>query len=90
VEALNVTGFQESKREGVWKQEQKDLREYDPATGRLYLVREKVHAMRASCPRAPVEAFRKEGEVLLAEMGRALDQEAVAYETRDGLTILTL
>jgi hypothetical protein len=28
--------------------------------------------------------------VLLAEMGRALDQEAVAYETRDGLTILTL
>jgi hypothetical protein len=37
-----------------------------------------------------VEAFRKEGEVLLAEMGRALDQEAVAYETRDGLTILTL
>jgi hypothetical protein len=90
LEALNVTGFQESKREGVWKQEQKDLREYDPATGRLYLVREKVHAMRASCTRAQVEAFRKEGEVLLAEMGRALDQEAVAYETRDGLTILTL
>jgi hypothetical protein len=41
LEALNVTGFQESKREGAWKQEQKDLREYDPATGRLYLVREK-------------------------------------------------
>ena len=37
-----------------------------------------------------LEAFRKEGERLLVEMGSALDQEAVAYETRDGLTILIL
>ena len=35
-------------------------------------------------------AFRKEGETLLAEMGKALNQESVAYETREGLTILTL
>ena len=27
LETLKVTGFQESKREGVWKQEQKDLRD---------------------------------------------------------------
>ena len=37
LETLKVTGFQESKREGVWKQEQKDLREYDPNTNRLYI-----------------------------------------------------
>jgi hypothetical protein len=90
LESLRVTGFQESKREGVWKQEQKDVREYDPKTDRLYLVREKVHVMRTSCTRAQVSAFRKEGEALLAEMGKALNQEAVAYETREGLTILTL
>jgi len=33
--------------------------------------------------------FRKGGEGLLVRMGRALNQEAVAYETREGLTILT-
>ena len=74
----------------MWKQELKDLREYDPTTDRLYLVREKVHVMRASCTRAQVDAFRKGGEALLAEMGRALNQDAVAYETREGLTILSL
>ena len=55
-----------------------------------HVVREKVHVMRTSCTRAQVDAFRKEGEALLAEMGRALNQEAVAYETREGLTILSL
>ena len=46
--------------------------------------------MRTSCTRAQVNDFRKEGEALLAEMGKALNQEAVAYETLEGLTILTL
>lgn len=90
LESLKVTGFQESKRMGVWKQEQKNLLEYDPSTERLSLVREKVHVMRASCTRAQVTAFRREGEALLVEMGKVLDQEAVAYETREGLTILSL
>jgi predicted secreted protein len=90
LKTLKVTGFQESMREGVWKQEQKDLREYDPKTDRLHLVTEKVHVMRTSCTRAQVDAFRKGGEALLAEMGRALNQEAVVYETREGLTILSL
>jgi hypothetical protein len=90
LETLQVTGFQESRREGVWKQEQRDLREYDPKTDRLYLVREKVHVMRTSCTRTQVIAFRKGGETLLVEMGKALNQEAVAYETRQGLTILSL
>ncbi len=87
---LKVTGLQESSREGVWKQQQKDLREYDPKADRLYLIRETVHIMRTSCSRAQVEAFRKRGEPLLLRMGKALNQEAVAYETREGLTILTL
>lgn len=90
LESLKVTGFQESKRMGVWKQEQKNLLEYDPSTQRLSLVHEKVHVMRASCTRAQVTAFRREGEALLVEMGKALDQEAVAYETREGLIILSL
>jgi hypothetical protein len=90
LETLKVTGFQESSREGVWKQEQKDLREYDPKSDRLYLVRERVLVMRTSCTRAQLNTFRKEGEALLGRMGRALNQEAVAYETREGLTILTL
>jgi hypothetical protein len=37
-----------------------------------------------------VEGFRKQGEAFLVEMGKALNQEAVAYETREGLTILIL
>ena len=90
LETLKVTGFQQSQKEGVWKQVRKDLREYDPAADRLYLVREKLHLIRTSCSRAQVKAFRKEGETLLLEMGMALNQEAVAYETREGLTILTL
>lgn len=90
LETLKATGFQESKREGVWNQEQKDLREYDPKSDRLCLVKEKVHVMRTSCTSAQVDPFRENGEVLLAEMGKALDQEAVAYETREGLTILIL
>jgi hypothetical protein len=90
LETLKVTGFQESKREGVWSQQRTDLREYDPETDRLYLVRERVHVMRASCTLAQVDVFRKGGEALLVQMGRALNQEAVAYETREGLTILTL
>src|SRR5438445_3934037 len=87
LETLKVTGFQEWKGEGVCKQEQKDLREYDPKADRLYLVREKVYVMRTSCTRAQVNAFRKEGEALLGRMARALNQEAVAHETREGLTI---
>lgn len=90
LETLKVTGFQESRREGVWSQQRKDLREYDPKTDRLYLVSESVHVMRASCTLAQVDVFRKGGEALLVQMGRALNQEAVAYETREGLTILTL
>jgi hypothetical protein len=46
--------------------------------------------MRTSCTRAQAETFQKRGEALLIEMGKALDQEAVGYETREGLTILTL
>ena len=53
-------------------------------------MREKVHVLRTNCTRTQVDAFRKGGETLLAEMGRALKQEAVAYETREGLTILSL
>jgi predicted secreted protein len=90
LETLKVTGFQASEREGVWKQEQRNVREYDPKADRLYLVREKVHVMRTSCSRDQARAFRRRGEALLVEMGKALRQEAVAYETRQGLTILTL
>jgi len=90
LETLKVSGFQESRREGVWRRRTKDLREYDGKTDRLYLVKETVHVMRTSCTRAQVGAFRRGGEALLAEMGRALNQEAVAYETREGLTILSL
>ena len=49
-----------------------------------------LQVMRTSCTRAQMNAFRKGGEAVLAEMGKALNQEAVAYETRQGLTILTL
>ena len=90
LEDLEVTGFQESRREGLWKQERKHLREYDPKTDRLSVVCETVHVIRTSCTRAQVEVFRVRGEALLLDMGRALGQEAVAYETREGLTIPTL
>lgn len=90
LETLKVSGFQESRREGVWTRRNKDLREYDATTDRLYVLKETVHVMGTSCTRAQVGAFRRGGEALLAEMGRALNQEAVAYETREGLTILTL
>lgn len=87
---LKVTGFQESKRKGVWRQEQRVVREYDPKTDRLSVVRERVHVLRTSCTKAQLEAFKRRGEALLLEMGKALDQEAMAYETRDGLAILFL
>ncbi len=89
LKSVKVTGFQESQREGVWSQGQQDLREYDPERDRLFLVREKVHVIRAGCTVFQLETFRKRGEELLVQMGRALNQEAVAYETREGLIILT-
>ena len=49
-----------------------------PKTDRLYFTP------------AQVAAFRKGGEALLVQMGKALNQEAVTYETREGLTILNL
>jgi hypothetical protein len=86
---IKVTGFQESRREGVWSQGRQDLREYDPDSDRLILMREKVNVIRASCTTHQLDTFRKVGETLLVQMGKALNQEAVAYETREGLTILT-
>ena len=86
-----MTGFQESQREGVWRSRRRTLGEYDPATDRLLVVREKVYVLRASCTRAQLAVFRRGGgEELLLEMGRSLNQEAVAYETREGLTILSV
>lgn len=85
---LKVTGFQESRREGVWRQEQKELGEYDPGLDRLVVVRETVQVMRTNCTTRQLTLFRRRGEALLLDMGRALDQEAVAYETRKGLVIL--
>jgi hypothetical protein len=85
---LKVTGFQESKREGVWKLKRREAREYDPRTDRLSVVRERVHVLRTSCTKSQREAFERRGEALLLDMGQALNQEAVAYETRHGLVIL--
>lgn len=85
---LRVTGFHESKREGVWRLKPQEIREYDPKTDRLSVVREQVLVLRTSCTRSQREAFEREGEALLVEMGKALSQEAVAYETRHGLVIL--
>jgi hypothetical protein len=90
LEDLKVTGFQESKREGVWKKTQRDIREYDPGSDRVVVVREQVQVLRTSCTNAQLEAFKRRGEAVLVEMGKALDQEAVAYETQDGLVILFL
>jgi hypothetical protein len=89
LETLRVTGFQESKRSGVWKRERKEFWEYDPKTDRLYVIRESLNVMRCNCTRAQFKAFQEQGEMLLVEMGRAMNQEAVAYETREGLTILS-
>jgi len=90
LETLKVTGFQESKRRGVWKRERKELWEYDPEADRLHVIRESVNVMRSSCTRAQLKAFQEQGETLLVEMGRAMNQQAVAYETRGGLTILSM
>jgi hypothetical protein len=46
--------------------------------------------VRFNCTRQQLKAFYKQGEALLIEMGAAMNQEAVAYETREGLTILTV
>jgi hypothetical protein len=90
LETLRVTGFQESKRSGVWKRERKEFWEYDPKTDRLYVIRESLNVMRCNCTRAQLKSFQEQGEMLLVEMGRVMNQEAVAYETREGLTILSL
>jgi hypothetical protein len=58
--------------------------------GRCGGKRETVHVLRSNCSRRQLLDFSRRGEKLLIEMGVALGQEAVAYETRDGLVVLVL
>lgn len=51
---------------------------------------ERSWILRVYCTRAQLRDFRERGEAFLMEMGTALNQPAVAYATRSGLSVLYL
>lgn len=79
---LDIVGLEEDRTEGLWRGE------YDPQTDRFQVVTEECLVVRSFCTAEQRAAFESRGEELLLEMCSALDQEAVAYETREGLIIL--
>lgn len=81
---LGTTGSEDWKVQSTW------VGEYDPVTSKFRQQRERSLILKAYCTPAQLKAFWQRGEALLIEMGQALNQEAVAYATRDGLEILYL
>lgn len=81
---LGTTGAEEWEVRSIWQGV------YDPATDRQRIWGERSLILKAYCTTAQLRQFRQRGEALLHEMGRALNQEAVAYAAREGLEILYL
>jgi hypothetical protein len=79
---LDIVGLEEDQVVGLWRGE------YDPETDEFGTVSEECLIVRAYCTEAQLRKFSVQGEELLLHMVKALQQEAVAYETREGLIIL--
>jgi hypothetical protein len=81
---LVLTGLEKDETTGIWRAE------YDPRTEKVRIVEEKVLVVRGFCTAQQLARFRERGAELLIEMGKALNQEAVAFETREGLWIIPI
>ncbi|MBM3461449.1 MAG: hypothetical protein FJX76_05060 [Armatimonadetes bacterium] len=79
---LGIIGMEKDQVEGLWRGE------YDLAADSFQVVTEGCLIIRCYCSMEQLKTFTERGEELLVEMGMALDQDAMAYETREGLIIL--
>jgi len=81
---LKLTGLEKDEVKGIWRGD------YDPETGQMRIVEEKVLIVKGFCTPEQLAQFGTEGRDLLVKMGKALRQQAVAFETREGLWIIPL
>lgn len=79
---LDINGLEQDRLEGLWRGE------YDPHTDDFNVVCEECLIIRCHCTTEQLESFTSRGEALLTQMGRDLKQDAMAYETREGLIII--
>jgi len=79
---LDIGGLEEDRVEGLWRGE------YDPQADEFQAVCEECLIVRCYCSADQLAGFTGKGEELLIRMGRELNQDAMAYETREGLIIL--
>lgn len=85
-EGMHGEGYEALSKRGTWRRGPKAS--FDPKTGELLCTVEVIEGIRMYCSRRQLQLFRKSGRTLLVQMGRELNQEAVAYETRRGLHIV--
>lgn len=79
-------GYEALSKRGTWRRGPKAS--FDPKTGELLCTVELIEGIRMYCSRRQLGLFRRSGRAFLIQMGRELNQEAVAYETRRGLHVI--
>lgn len=85
-EGMQGEGYEALSKRGTWRRGPKAS--FDPKTGELLCTVEVIEGIRMYCSRRQLGLFRRSGRALLIRMGRELNQEAVAYETKRGLHVI--
>lgn len=85
---MNGEGYEVFSKSGTWRKGPKAS--FDPSPGELQCIDEDIEGIKMYCSKRQLRLFRKTGIQLLIRMGRELNQEAVAYETRRGLHVIRM
>lgn len=87
-DGMNGEGYEALSRTGTWRKGPKGS--FDPKTGELQCTDEHIAGIKIYCSARQLRVFMNTGKKLLVRMGRELNQEAVAFETRKGLHVIRL